>query len=275
MAKQQTRPAPAKAPQRPQAAPPAKTTAVAPVQGGAMVVDEMPDYLRNQQHAARGSENVGVEDLAIPRLEIVQGLSPAIKPQDPGYIPGAKMGDLINSVTRMNYGGQVAVVPVYFQKQWLVWKDQNKGGGFFGAYNTPHEAAQAAEEAGGEAGFIQVIDTPQHIVLVLDLANGKASEMIIPMPRTKAKISRQWNSMIKLIGGDRFSRVYMIGSASEKNDKGDYYNYTVAQSGFPQQSVYKQAEALYNSFATGERKVVMNVDGLDPGEGTVINNDEM
>lgn len=266
--------APAKsAPTKP-AAPAPKANLPVAASGGAMIVDEVPDYLKNQQ-SARGSENVGMDDMAIPRLEIVQGLSPALKRGDPGYIEGARMGDLINSVSRQVYGEQVFVVPAFFAKQFLVWKDQDKGGGFFGAYPNAIEAKERADAEGGEAAFIQVVDTPQHVCLVIDSNTGRAEEIIIPMPRTKAKISRQWNSMVKLMGGDRFGRVYRIGTALEKNEKGDFYNFTVAPSGYPRKDVYQKAEKLWNALQTGERKVVMNVEGLDPGEGHVIEDGEM
>ena len=120
-----------------------------------MVQDDVPDYIKNEQ---RGSENVGQEDIVIPRLEIVQALSPAMKEGDPGYIPEARAGMLMHSVTKQLYGKEVVVIPVIYMKQHLVWKarkdKQGKAleGGFFGAYNSEQEARERAEaEALGEA----------------------------------------------------------------------------------------------------------------------------
>jgi hypothetical protein len=224
--------------------------------GFAVVQQEsVPDWIKNAQ---RGSENVAMEDMVIPRLEIVQALSPAIKRGDPKQIPGAETGDLTNSVTRENYGKEVFVVPVHFSKQWLVWKEKKQGGGFFGAYPDEMSARARAEEEGGAKGGIEVVDTPQHLCLI-STKNG-VEEIMIPLAKTKAKVSRGWNSVIRLAGGDRFSRVYKLVTAEEKNDKGDYFNYTVQQVGFPSAELYAKAEDLYNRIAAGEKKVVMHVD---------------
>lgn len=239
-----------------------KQTAVAKVKqptGAILVQDSAPDYIK--QGSSRGSENVSVADLVIPRLEIIQGLSPALKRSDPKFIEGAEIGDLANSVTRELYGQSLYVVPVHFTKQWLVWRDKKQGGGFGGAYDTEADANAAARERGGAAQGWEAMDTPQHLCLT---ASG--DEIMIPMAKTKAKVSRQWNSMIRLAGGDRFARVYKLSAAEEKNDKGDFYNYTVGVVGFPSKELYSKAEELYQRIAAGEKKVVMHVDDDDTVE---------
>jgi hypothetical protein len=249
----------------------AVSTKVEETQALIVVQDEVPDYIK-QDGPARGSENVTTDDIVIPRLEIIQALSPAVKDGDPGYIDDARPGMLMNSVTKQLYGKEVMVIPVYYSKQWLVWKKRKDKdgkpleGGFFGAYNTPHEAQERANEEGGEAGNIEVLDTPQHLCLLIDSTNGKTDEVMISMPRTKAKISRQWNSMVRLAGGDRFARAYRITSTLEKKQQGDYYNFSVSQSGFPARQLYDKAEKLWAQINSGARNVVVDVDGFGGDE---------
>lgn len=247
-----------------------KSTAVVQAKSSSMVLvqDEVPEYLQGATQA-RGSENVGMEDIVIPRLELIQGLSPAVKPGDPGEIDGAKMGMMNNSVTRELYGDTVYVVPVYYTKQWLVWrarkdkKGKSQEGGFFGAFNTPEEAQARADKENDES--IEIIDTPQHLCLLIK-DDGTTEEILISLPRTKAKVSRKWNSQVRLAGGDRFSRVYQIGTVLEKNSQGDFYNFDIKMKGYPAKELFKKAEALYNSVAAGDRKVVMDVSGFDGDE---------
>ena len=220
---------------------------------------------------ARGNENVAMDDLVIPRLEIVQGLSPAVKPNDPGYIEGARQGDLINSVTNQNYGREVFLVNVHYAKLWLVWKKYSEGGGFFGAFPGSAEAEARAEEEGGKRAHIEVVDTPQHLCLIIDRANNRVDEIMLALARTKAKVSRAWNTMIRLTGQDRFARVYRITTALEKNKKGqEYYNFVVAQTGFAAKPLFQHAERLYTQITKGERNVVMDTKGYgatgEPGE---------
>lgn len=260
------------------AAPPAQQqpgTAVAAVGGkmdtaGLILQGDKAD-LSHIKQSQRGNENVGVEDLVIPRLEIVQGSSPALKPGDPGYIEGAKQGDLINSVTNRVYGREVFVVPVHYTKQWLVWKKFSEGGGFYGAYPTPAEAKERCELEGGEKNHIESVDTPTHLCLLVNHAEGRVEEIMIPMTRTKAKVSRAWNTTIRLSGLDRFGRAYRIGTALEKNKKNqEYWNYVVAQSGAPAKALYDLAEKLFTQVSSGEKNVVMNTDNLgrtgEPGD---------
>lgn len=227
-----------------------------------VMTDDVPEYI--EPGANRGSEDVGQEDLVIPRLEVIQALSPAVKDGDPGYIPEARPGMLMNSVSKQLYGKEVMVVPVVFMKQWLVWRQRKDKdgkpieGGFFGSFNHPEEAKRRADEEGGETNYIEVIETPQHFCLLLNFASNKVEEIMVSMPRTKAKISRQWNSMVRMAGGDRFSRVYRVTSSLEKKPQGDYYNFAIAQSGFPNKVVYQKAMELYKVVSAG-RAVTMDV----------------
>lgn len=256
----------------------AKSVAVAPKaehpkSAMVLVTDQVPDHIK--PGGGRGNEKVGVDDLVIPRLEIVQGLSPAMKPGDPGFIKGAQQGMLNNSVTRELYGDTVHLVPVYYSKQYLVWRNRKKAAdlkidsasnGFFGAFSTPEEAEARAKAEGGEAKAIEVVDTPTHLCMLLNMDTGKIEEIMVSMPKTKAKISRQWNSMSKLAGGDRFSRVYRLGSNLQKNQLGDFYNFTVAPAGFPSKDVYALAESLYTKVAEGKVRTVMDTSHMETGD---------
>lgn len=264
MAKQQA------APQKPAASKtptPGKAMATTGADDKALIVvlpeGQVPDYLP-QDAQGRGNEGVTTDDLVIPRLELIQALSHSVTPGDAGFVEGAKAGQLMNSVTKQLYGDSVIVVPVVFKKLFLVWRDLKKGGGFLGAYPDMIAAQDVANAKGGEAEGFEVIDTPTHFCLIVDVNTGRVEEITIPMPRTKAKTSRQWNSMVRMAGGDRFSRAYRIGTALEKNMQNQaYHNFTVGQMGFPNKSVFQQAEKVYSTFGASNR--VMDTSGLDVG----------
>ena len=46
----------------------------APKKDIAKTKDDLPDFLKGKMDDGRGSEEVGAEDLVIPRIELVQGL---------------------------------------------------------------------------------------------------------------------------------------------------------------------------------------------------------
>lgn len=230
-------------------------------------MDAVPEYM---QAGNRGAENVGNDDLVIPRIELVQALSPARKKSDAAYIEGAEEGMLYNNVTRELYGSEVTVVPVYYTKQYLVWKDRKTGGGgsngFRGAFNSKAEA-DAAIAALGEEG-LEAIDTAQHFVLVHH--NGAWQEAVLSMAKSKMKVSKRWNSLMRLTNTDSFSRAYKLASVTETNARNEsYFNYGITPLGFVPKDVYERAEKLYETVRGGAVKVSSDFDGESaPAEDT-------
>jgi hypothetical protein len=225
--------------------------------------DSVPDYIK--QDGARGQEGVGIADLVVPRIEVAQALSPCLdESNEAAYIEGAKQGNLFNSLTRMLYGQSVLVVPVLFNKQFLLWRDRDSGGGFRGAYDSPEEANKVLVTLEKPDEW-EAIDTGQHLVLVVR-ADGVVEEAMMSLARTKMKVSRQWNSLVRQAGGDRFSRAYEVVGVKEKNTKNqDYFNFSVRPVGFPTQAVYEQAAALYENLKAGKVRVQMDTSDVDDG----------
>lgn len=244
-----------------------QTTAVAKKEETAVVfTTEMPSYLANQQQTGRGMEDVTANDLIIPRLELVQSLSPARDKTSPAFIPGAEEGSLFNNVTRELYGAEAYVVPVVYKKQWLVWKDRKQGGGsngFRGAFNSEQEAkAKIAELAPTEQG-LEAVETAQHFCYVIK-STGQVEEVVISMAKSKLKVSKRWNSLMRIGGGDCFSRVYKVSAVVEANAKGEkYQNLAIAPAGYTPEEIYRKAENLYNQIHRGG--VVVSNDYEDGG----------
>lgn len=230
---------------------------------------EVPDYIKN---ANRGNENVSVQDIEIPRLELVQSLSPIRSQKSATYNPDAKEGQFYNTVTGELYDGDVLVCPVIYIPQFLLWKDRKLGGGFRGSFPTPMEAARHRTEVANEENFPETSFTisETHInYCVMQAPNGDISEIVLSMARSKLKVSKKWNAMIKMAGGDRFSRVYRIKSILETNSNGqDYHNIQISPAGFPSKEMYQTAESLYEAVNAGRTTVNFD-DGLTGTEDEI------
>lgn len=212
------------------------------------ITEQRPAWLAEGN---RGSERVETADLIIPRLEVVQSLSPARQKDKPEYIKGAEEGAIFNNVTREVYPRPVLFCPVYFRKDYLIWKDRKKGGGFRGAYPNMVEA-QTMLDSLEDSSDHAIIDTPQHFGVIIR-EDGKMDQVVISMPRTKAKISRRFNSLIRMHGGeDRWARAYYFDTTFEKNPKGEFYNFTVRDGGYVTEEVYTYAEQMYNDVKAGK-----------------------
>ena len=216
-------------------------------------VVNVPAHIK--QGGNRGSENVTNEDLQLPRIGIVQDLSPQKDKGEVEYIEGAEIGDMFNTLTGELYD-EVTITPITFQKRWFVWKGQDFGGGLQGIYDFDKQAEAEATAAKLNEGLdepeYECVLTHEHLGL---LPNG--DEIILSMAKSKLKVSKKWNSLVRINGGDRFSRNYkitVVRETSKVNNK-KFYNFQVAdQLGartYPNSDQYSKAESLYLSIADG------------------------
>jgi hypothetical protein len=215
---------------------------------------------------ARGSEDVSGDDIVIPRVELLQALSPEITPGTPEYIEGAKPGQLYNTVTKEIYGDHIVFCPSIYKKEFLAFKKRDvDGGGFVGIFNSEKDAQEAiferAERDGASSNQFEINEAGQHYGLVIN-ENGSVQEACVSMSRTKLKASKEFNTLVRMAGGDRFSRIYTIHSAQESNSKGRYFNYKVKyyvdEKGAPicsSKALFEKAEKIYNLVSEGIPKV--------------------
>ncbi len=224
---------------------------------------ERPDWMGDK---SRGSEEVTIQDITIPRLSMVQDLSPQRKKNNAEYIEGCEEGMLFNTVTNELYKTSVIFVPVYFRLEWLVWKHRDSGGGLQGVCATQDEAVAlvgahplAGQMTDKNEPVLEVQDTAQHFGLLLDpnspAEDPRATEIVVSMSKSQLKPSRQLNSQVRIAGGDRFDRYYRLSAVQVDGARGEYYNWKVEQLGFVAKAVFKQAEALYESVVSGKRDV--------------------
>jgi hypothetical protein len=235
--------------------------------GSAMVVGaaanaNVPAFLQGKVGPARGSENVTAVDLVIPRLELVQALSPCLHEGKIEYIEGAKAGMLYNNVTRELYGYSVSVIPVFFKKEFIVWVNRKKvkGGGFVGAFSSEAEAEDclSAQEVPDNH---QINDTANHFCLLVNPATGLLEEIVVSMAVTKLKVSRTWNSLVRINGGDSFSRRYTLAGVDDQNKAGEEYkNFSIKNGGWVTEDEYKRAEALYETVRTGAATINRDIE---------------
>ena len=219
--------------------------------------DDRPDFL--PADSVKGQENITADDLIIPRLGLVQDLSPQRKANKPEYIEGADSGMLFNNVTSELYGSTINFVPVYFRKEWCIWKLQSAGGGFFGAHTSEALAMEAFQDADYDDEY-EIVDMAQHFGMVLH-ENRRPEEIVISMSKSKMKVNRQLNTLVKMAGGDRFSRVYKISAVEDQNKEGqDYYNFGVAPIGYVSEPVYNLAMVMYENVSDGVKDVNREAD---------------
>jgi len=207
--------------------------------------EALPAHL--QQDAGQGNENVGTDDLAIPRLDLIQQLSPQIDPNSPKFIEGAKLGHIFNSLTGDVYD-YCFVINLMYETKWQIFKKRKFGGGFEGSFDTERDAMSHLEAQGLPLDQYDVVDTAIHKCLLLDENGSPDQPVLIYMSGSKQKVSKNWNSAIQLKDprAARFASVWTLQSAQEKNRQGQpYQNYKCDFAGWAGEDLYTEAKRLY------------------------------
>ncbi len=203
----------------------------------------LPDYL--QGTAGLGNENIQREDVTIPRIGIVQSLSPERKKSDAKFIPGAEEGQFFNTVTREILPATFKFVDILFTKTWGVFVHRDFGGGFNGQFNTEAEARTFSAEQ-ENASQLEVVDTGIHVIVRVDEDLKPVETAIIMFTKSKLKVSRDMNQILKGSGAARFATLWEMSTVSETNKKNqEYFNFKATKKGWVPAELFAFCKEVY------------------------------
>jgi hypothetical protein len=222
--------------------------------------------------AGLGMENMTADDLSIPRIGIIQSLSPQRSKTKPEYIEGAKEGDIFNNVSKTLMDGEkgIKVVPIKFTKSYLEWIPRKAGGGLAAI----HPDASCLENCSNDKGQMitpegNIINpTAEYFVFVID-ENGRTTPAVISMASTSLKQAKNWNTLmnqLEVIVNDKpitpptFYGVYNMKAVPQSNDSGEWFRWEIAADGTVEdidngRDIYAKAKDFLASIKEGAVKV--------------------
>lgn len=197
----------------------------------AVVADDGFDPL--DQYAGVGTENVTAKDLIIPRVTILQGLSPQINKSKAEYIKGAEVGTICDVALGQVFGESISFLPCYFNRRWLEWAPRASGKGLVRIHDTNDILSECNQDEKGrwftaEGNSIQ--EAAQFFGLNLSAGGRKC---FIPMSGTQLKKARRLLSFVtdfKTKSGKpapMFYASYKMGTVSESNNEGDWIGWKI------------------------------------------------
>jgi hypothetical protein len=209
--------------------------------------DLFPQSLPESQAASnRGNEQVG-GDLARPRINLVQSLSACMKKSSPHYNKDAEAGDLWNSATGELYKS-IFVCNLFYFKDYAIFKDFKKGGGYYGNFKSESEAeASMVDQELLPRGDYDIVESAHHICAMIDLETKNISPIEIIMKKTQMKPSDQWNLAIKNAGGDRFASVWEVAGVIDSSGNNEYANFAISPVGFAPDELHALCVEAYES----------------------------
>jgi hypothetical protein len=208
-----------------------KNTAVASYDYGAM--------------AHEGFEGTTIKDLSIPFMNVLQALSPEVQDET---VPGAKAGDLLNSVTKEIVKQPLVVIPIYKEESWVEWIPRIKGGGLVGRYEPDSDIVKALIHQNGgsrippkdaegkriafkSAAGNDIIETHYVYCLIMD-EDGQTIEgyCVLSFASAKIKAYKDWMTALYTQKGlpPIFANRAKISTVKQKNEAGTYFIYGVA-----------------------------------------------
>jgi len=191
-----------------------------------------------------GRENMTAKDLAIPRLTILQALSPVCTKGDPAYIKEAEVGEIFDNIQGERFSGDsgIVVVPVTYRRTYLEWKPRKLGGGFVADHGADPEILKLAErnEAGQDVlpNGNTLIQTAEYYCVMINPLTGIPHHVVISMASTQFKKAKLWNSMMSNLMIPRpdgkgvfnpaiFYQSYLMTTVPESNDKGSWFGWKI------------------------------------------------
>ncbi len=237
----------------------------------------VPDYLQREKGVpAAGLENVQREDITVPRLALTQSMTPQRKKSDPKYIDGLEEGDFFNTITGENYGAAVKLVPLFFYKTRILFKDIEEGGGMLcqaqdgvtGVGDPGGDCATCPKSQFGDNGRPDCNHFYNYAVLVVPKKGsiGLDSLAAFSLKSSGIKTAKDWNALMRLKGTDSFAGVYEVTSAEQKNTAGQTWSTAVIKNaGWVSKDEYTVAQACYQSVREMQSQGRLKVDAEDLG----------
>ena len=216
--------------------------------------------------AGSGLENVTSEDMAIPRLKILQALSPEVNKNDGKYVDGASAGDVINTVTSKLYTNDnpLVVLPVAYKRLFLERTPRESGGGLVAQHDDVSILDKTTKNNFGQdalpnGNYIQT--SASHFLLVMN-EDGSFDQAMLAMAGTQLKKSRTWNSMMasakmnvdgKVFTPPSYSTKYTLKTVQESNDRGAWFGWSITSGGAlsDNEMIYYEAAKNFASSVSG------------------------
>jgi len=181
----------------------------------------------------RGFENIERKDILIPRLQLLQALSPAVVAEL------AKAGTIHVGLSGVNYGKKVTITPILHFRSRIKWVPRDEGGGI--ECSSPDAKKPVSDVICAACGECEYKDWDDAAKTDKDKAPkctlyenflvlvGDATEpILLPMEKTKAKCAKKFFSMGALKNADMWAWQYELSSVADKNKKGEpFFNYAI------------------------------------------------
>lgn len=228
------------------------------------------------EDAGTGMETISNDEVMVPRIALLQSMSPAVKKKGAEYVEDAEEGMFLNRISQKLYNGDtgMTVIPMNIRQTLVEFSSRDDGGNFIADHsdnldlwdNTPYD-----DQKGGkylESGN-RLVKSFEFLVCIVE-DTGEISPALINFSSSQYKKGKQWFSQLrqlqikletgKMINPATFYSAYTLRSAIETKDSNTWMGYKITRkcdtvSLNDGMDIYKFCRDFSKSYLKGEVKV--------------------
>ena len=159
------------------------------------------------------SANITSQDLRLPRIALLQSLSPQVTSNMDVYKPGM----FIDTLTQDILKSPVRFVPVFVFKNIIKWKSRAEGGGMIWKTLDPTPEQLAETQWDG-----QNKPTADVYINAVVMVEGVSTPLILSFCKTSLKTGQDLATLVHL-SGQAWKYNYLLESVKVSNAKGTFY----------------------------------------------------
>jgi len=207
---------------------------------------EIPEYLQNSQ--PEGTEHLTTDDVAMPRLQLAQSMSPQLNKQNPEYIADLSVGDLFNSVSNKNYGeGPLSFsVVCSYPPRGILFAPMAEGGGVLDMNVKMDDPRMMFSEDGTPPEATRFYD----YVLMLNPGASDEEMIALSLARSAIKTAKNLNGLIRMRGTAIYTGIYTVETLQKTNTKGSYMTWKFRNAGFVPEDRVEPYAAIHAGLKT-------------------------
>jgi hypothetical protein len=141
------------------------------------------------------------------------------------------------------------VLNIRFTEEFVAWKKREKGGGLAGSFASKEDAIESLKAQNLNPEDYDITETHSHLLLRKDAESGSLDvPFLFDCASSKLRVSREWNTQIAGLSGDRFSALWKMSSVRTENRTGQkFYNIQVEKVGWATDDDYNNAKTVFES----------------------------
>lgn len=243
--------------------------------------NNLPAHLQGGRKAKVG--NIDTSDMIIPRVKLLQAISPEVEAK----MPGAETGVFWHTIAQQPLGATLRGIPLLIKKSHVLWSPRNDDRGILARASdgvhwdrgfenmsfevkpkgSPHKITYNTGDnvkASGLAEFGSSIpgdpQSPPALALTYTMLwffpdFDYLSPAVIINTRSSVKPAKALISNLDMSPVDHYGRYFLVGTTDEKGDEGPYKGYSYRGDGFVEDpDLYARMEQLFHQFSEVEWK---------------------